>query len=103
MSPILNRDTIVINDSGGKFAYTDTGPHSQSPYITIVTIHGMAFCARMFRFRFRRRLFCGVRQWCSKEFKMSLSTKEYAILLSIVGIIPVVRLLHSYCYIISGL
>ncbi|KAF8343237.1 hypothetical protein F5887DRAFT_973984 [Amanita rubescens] len=51
MAPILNRDTIVVNDSepGVQFAYTDTGPPSQSSYITIVAIHGMAFCSPVFK------------------------------------------------------
>ncbi len=41
-------DTIIVNDSGIQIAYTDSGVPSQSPYITVVAIHGMLFSARSF-------------------------------------------------------
>ncbi|KAF8629752.1 hypothetical protein AX15_003292 [Amanita polypyramis BW_CC] len=42
-------DSIVVNDAGVQIAYTDTGAPSQSPYITIVAIHGMCFSAPIFK------------------------------------------------------
>ena len=49
--------TIVVNDSGIHVAYTDTGAPSQSPYVTIVAIHGMCFSARSFHLSLSSTIF----------------------------------------------
>lgn len=45
-------DIITVNDSGTQIAYTDTGAPSQSPYITMVAIHGMSFSGGSFLLMF---------------------------------------------------
>ena len=65
-------NTITVNNSGVQIAYTDSGVPSQSPYITVVAIHGMLFSARAL---------IVPSQLFSKEFKTSLPRKAYASLL----------------------
>lgn len=37
---------LVVNDAGTEIAYTDSGAPVQTPYLTIVAIHGLCFTAR---------------------------------------------------------